>query len=58
MSQRGVAPLAGAWIEISRQSQTILFTRSPPSWGRGLKFRNQVRHLQLCRVAPLAGGVD
>ena len=33
-----VAPLVGAWIEISEDQQTMISGKSLPLWERGLKF--------------------
>ena len=50
-----VAPLAGAWIEIFRQSTTLMTFWSLPSRERGLKFERKKRQKLDCNVAPLAG---
>ena len=51
-----VAPLVGAWIEITlsrRESNFVI--ASLLSWERGLKFVRTANHLGETRVAPLVG---
>ena len=53
---RSVAPLAGAWIEISADIMTCTTAReSLPSRERGLKFVLITLCYHLVVVAPLAG---
>ena len=51
----GVAPLAGAWIEIVGWYAVDRNRRSPPSRGRGLKCKISALYHGICTVAPLAG---
>ena len=50
-----VAPLVGAWIEISRTASTSFLIASLPSWERGLKSLDQNYTVFLLNVAPLVG---
>ena len=50
-----VAPLAGAWIEISRLSTFVVTSSSLPSRERGLKFLTASQMSFASPVAPLAG---
>ena len=55
-NSRGVAPFAGAWIEISAEyfcNDNCLW--SLPSRGRGLKLYLLDRNVQTVKVAPFAG---
>ena len=53
-----VAPLAGAWIEISIIKLFDKLLSSPPSRGAWIEILRQVVICILTGVAPLAGGVD
>ena len=54
----GVAPLAGAWIEIRFSRALRILSRVAPLAGAWIEI-NQLRPAeQRDRVAPLAGGVD
>ena len=50
-----VAPLAGAWIEISSMSTASSFSESLPSRERGLKYGYGQKRNVRGAVAPLAG---
>ena len=50
-----VAPLAGAWIEISRLSTFVVTSSSLPSRERGLKYGYGQKRNVRGAVAPLAG---
>ena len=49
-----VAPLVGAWIEISSASTSPTNLPSLPSWERGLKFTHE-GYAGIYKVAPLVG---
>ena len=51
----GVAPLAGAWIEITEELQNWILILSLPSRERGLKSTVISGGKHPCGVAPLAG---
>ena len=36
--RRRVAPCVGAWVEITVHCQNTELVKSPPAWGRGLKY--------------------
>ena len=55
MSINAVAPLAGAWIEISSISSGVMVYTSLPSRERGLKYEAIVPLVEYRLVAPLAG---
>ena len=50
-----VAPLAGAWIEMSIRGRVNISVTSLPSRERGLKSDRAQRLKALAQVAPLAG---
>ena len=50
-----VAPLVGAWIEISNRICNAVLSLSLPLWERGLKSRDSRRFEWLSSVAPLVG---
>ena len=50
-----VAPLAGAWIEITEITKVLPQSTSLPSRERGLKYHRLLDLLALQNVAPLAG---
>ena len=50
-----VAPLVGAWIEITKSSGISLIIPSLPSWERGLKSGVYMYNLHAVSVAPLVG---
>ena len=50
-----VAPLAGAWIEISLVYRSYAAAGSLPSRERGLKLETNVAEYKAGKVAPLAG---
>ena len=51
----GVAPLAGAWIEIQNLDLKTFQSLSLPSRERGLKYSDYLLILSHVLVAPLAG---
>ena len=55
MAKIAVAPLVGAWIEITLDSGVISDTASLPSWERGLKFVGSGLSAPVVLVAPLVG---
>ena len=50
-----VAPLVGAWIEISSLSDIQSSVGSLPLWERGLKFKYAESLRNQAKVAPLVG---
>ena len=50
-----VAPLAGAWIEISRRTESLMGTVVAPLAGAWIEIQGQGAHGALYFVAPLAG---
>ena len=50
-----VAPLVGAWIEISVDAKIELGVASLLSWERGLKYREDEKSCLWGKVAPLVG---
>ena len=50
-----VAPLAGAWIEISRAVNAVVSSGSLPLRERGLKYKLKYGMMTGMLVAPLAG---
>ena len=52
-----VAPLAGAWIEISMRKEYPQPIKSLPSRERGLKFENELNDKIVYRRSP-RGSVD
>ena len=55
MSINAVAPLAGAWIEITSQFYSNDVDVSLPSRERGLKYKTKDLCRVCAKVAPLAG---
>ena len=53
--EAGVAPLVGAWIEISLYALHSDSAMSLPLWERGLKSLNNFLFLLRFQVAPLVG---
>ena len=52
---QGVAPLVGAWIEISSILACFSLSSSHPSWVRGLKLSKYGVLTTEFQVAPLVG---
>ena len=50
-----VAPLVGAWIEISFSTASKLGSKSLLSWERGLKYKIRANIIVCPLVAPLVG---
>ena len=50
-----VAPLVGAWIEISKMGAAKSTVSSLLSWERGLKYNSVLKTLSARMVAPLVG---
>ena len=50
-----VAPRVGAWIEINIFEYRRPTPRSPPAWGRGLKYNSIIIILLYYLVAPRVG---
>ena len=55
MAKIAVAPLVGAWIEISSGNRYPIGVPSLPSWERGLKSHVYDVPLPQYKVAPLVG---
>ena len=55
MAKIGVAPRAGAWIEICKIKYKKSYMESLPARERGLKLLYLVERLQVLTVAPRAG---
>ena len=55
MGKIAVAPLVGAWIEISRYRLYRESMLSLPLWERGLKFKLEEQAMLANAVAPLVG---